>query len=128
MRRVTMCALAVRDTGPGMSSAVLTRVFEPFFTTKGPDKGTGLGLAQVHGFAKQSGGDIRIESTPEHRTAVFLHLPRASAAALADAAIERPTDRPAAHSMQQAAGRTVLVVEDNLDVASFACTMLEGLG
>jgi CheY-like chemotaxis protein len=127
--------LAVKDTGRGMPPAVLARVFEPFFTTKGPTKGTGLGLAQAHGFAKQSGGDIAIDSAPGQGTSVVLHLPRAlvaevEAGAGAGAATSAAAGRPAevGQLMERAAGRAVLVVEDNADVAAFACTMLEGLG
>jgi PAS domain S-box-containing protein len=119
--------LTVKDSGQGMPPAVLARAFEPFFTTKGPDMGTGLGLAQVHGFAKQSGGDIAIESTLGQGTTITLHLPRAVKGASEDAAPSRARDGAGA-AMQQAAGKTVLVVEDNADVATFACSMLEGLG
>lgn len=70
-------SLTVADTGAGMSADVLTRAFEPFFSTKGPGAGTGLGLAQVYGLAKQSGGLATIESTPGIGTAVTITLPRA---------------------------------------------------
>ncbi|MGD9536258.1 MAG: nitrogen regulation protein NR(II) [Alphaproteobacteria bacterium] len=65
----------VSDTGAGMTPEILSRVFEPFFTTKDVGKGTGLGLSMVHGFAKQSGGRVHIESTPGCGTAVRLYLP-----------------------------------------------------
>jgi CheY-like chemotaxis protein len=117
----------VKDTGGGMPPAVLARVFEPFFTTKGPDKGTGLGLAQVHGFAKQSGGDITIESTSGEGTTVTVHLPRATKTVPREAPQARARESEGA-TLQRTAGRTVLVVEDNPDVASFAASMLEGLG
>ena len=120
--------LAVKDSGIGMSPAVLARVFEPFFTTKGLGKGTGLGLAQVHGFSKQSGGDIAVESMAGKGTTITIHLPRATKAAIDAAAFEQPTEPDMLHPIQQAAERTVLVVEDNADVASFAASMLEGLG
>ena len=67
--------LAVSDTGSGMSSAVLARAFEPFFTTKDKGKGTGLGLAQIYGFAKQSGGDVEVASVAGAGTTVTLYLP-----------------------------------------------------
>ncbi|MGC4441708.1 ATP-binding protein, partial [Streptococcus suis] len=56
--------VAVRDTGSGMDAATIARAVEPFFTTKGPGQGTGLGLSQVYGFARQSGGSVEIESKP----------------------------------------------------------------
>ncbi|MDO9706794.1 hybrid sensor histidine kinase/response regulator [Paracraurococcus lichenis] len=71
--------LSVADTGIGIPPEVLERVLEPFFTTKAVGKGTGLGLAMVHGFVTQSGGDMRIESAPGHGTTVSLWLPRAAA-------------------------------------------------
>ena len=70
--------LAVADTGCGMTPEVLARVFEPFFTTKDLGKGTGLGLAMVYGFAKQSGGHVEIVSEPGTGTVVSLYLPRAN--------------------------------------------------
>ena len=121
--------LKVRDNGPGMPPAVLSRIFEPFFTTKPPGKGTGLGLAQVHGFAKQSGGDISVESTPGQGALVVLHLPRVEDE---DAILAGPTPEDdtgdVANLMQRAAGKSILVVEDNDDVAEFACSMLHELG
>src|SRR4029079_19669237 len=69
--------LAVKDTGTGIPDDVLLHVFEPFFTTTEPGKGSGLGLAQVVGFAKQSGGRVRIETRPGQGTAVKVFLPRA---------------------------------------------------
>lgn len=119
--------LAVKDTGHGMPPAVLARVFEPFFTTKGPDKGTGLGLAQVHGFAKQSGGDIAIESVSGQGTIITIHLPRATAAMQQHAKSQRSAES-AGTAIQKAAGKTVLVIDDNADVASFTASMLDGLG
>jgi signal transduction histidine kinase len=69
--------VAVSDTGSGMPPDVMERAFEPFFTTKPEGKGTGLGLSMAHGFAKQSGGHIRLASTPGQGTTVTLFLPRA---------------------------------------------------
>jgi signal transduction histidine kinase len=74
-------ALRVTDTGTGIAPEVLAKVFEPFFTTKGPDKGTGLGLAQAYGFAQQSGGAVAIDSELGKGTTVTIYLPRADAAA-----------------------------------------------
>jgi signal transduction histidine kinase len=70
--------LEVADEGAGMPPEVLARAFEPFFTTKGAGEGTGLGLAQVYGFARQSGGAALIESAPGRGTTVALLLPRSS--------------------------------------------------
>jgi signal transduction histidine kinase len=75
--------LTLRDTGTGMSEAVKARLFEPFFTTKDVGKGTGLGLAQVYGFVRQSGGDVRVDSEVGRGTTIAILLPRAEA--LADA-------------------------------------------
>ena len=71
-------ALSISDTGDGIDAALLANIFEPFFTTKAIDKGTGLGLSQVYGFAKQSGGDIVVESEPGKGTCFTLYLPCAS--------------------------------------------------
>ncbi len=115
--------LTVEDTGQGMPPSVLARVFEPFFTTKPEGRGTGLGLAQVHGFAKQSGGDVQVHSTPGQGTRFTLLLPRAPAGA-------RPVAVPwtAADEAVRAGDRSVLVVDDNADVAAFVGTLLGELG
>ncbi|WP_309645062.1 PAS domain-containing protein, partial [Phenylobacterium sp.] len=115
--------VTVRDTGVGMASDVVGRVFEPFFTTKDVGKGTGLGLSQVYGFARQSGGGVTIETAPNQGAAVTLYLPRASAAAEA-APLGLPTPR------QIAAGPnlTVLLVEDDPEVAQVIAAMLVDVG
>ncbi len=103
--------IAVRDDGPGMPEEVRRRACEPFFTTKAPGKGTGLGLAQIHGFAHQSGGTVLIDSAPGRGTEVAILLPRAAAdAAAPDAAGVREAAEPEAEA---GFGETVLVVEDN---------------
>ena len=107
--------VTVADTGMGMSPDVAARVFEPFFTTKPVGKGTGLGLAQVHGFIVQSGGDITVESTPGKGTTLRILLPVSD---------EQEGKDPGA-----AAGREkVLVVEDEEDLAVLAATLFESLG
>jgi signal transduction histidine kinase/ActR/RegA family two-component response regulator len=116
--------LDVEDTGEGMTPAVRARVFEPFFTTKEAGKGTGLGLAQVFGFARQSGGDVVVESAPGRGTRFTLHLPRAAALP----AEEPPAPEPVLEAMRDASGRVVLVVEDNREAGDFAAALLEELG
>jgi signal transduction histidine kinase/ActR/RegA family two-component response regulator len=114
--------VAITDTGSGMSSEVLDRAFEPFFTTKPPGLGTGLGLSQVQGFIKQSGGHIRIYSEIAVGTTVKLYLPRSFAEP------ERAR-APAARSRASARRNvTVLVVEDEAGVRDFAIEALGELG
>jgi PAS domain S-box-containing protein len=111
-------ALRVTDTGSGIAPDVLPKVFDPFFTTKQVDKGSGLGLSQVHGFAHQSGGTVTIESALGKGTTVTLYLPRAGAEAAAASEVQ----------VEGARGGTVLVVDDNPDVADVSAGMLEQLG
>ncbi len=82
--------IAVADDGPGMSDEARRRAFEPFFTTKPPGKGTGLGLAQIYGFAYQSGGSATIESAPGEGTEVAILLPRSSRHDRRNARVRRP--------------------------------------
>ncbi|MEO7278124.1 MAG: PAS domain S-box protein [Sphingomicrobium sp.] len=109
-------ALRVADNGTGMSAELQQRVFEPFFTTKGFGEGTGLGLSQVFGFAKQIGGSVTVESKIDKGSVFTLYLPATRRTANAGA-----TDGDHAH------GR-VLVVEDDALVAELAATMLDELG
>lgn len=105
--------LSIRDTGCGMSEEVLGKVFEPFFTTKDIGKGSGLGLAQVFGFAKQSGGGVRIQTRPGHGTEVSVYLP-AVKRTLATPSSEPLTALPRAPaSPAGATQRTLLLVDDD---------------
>jgi len=114
-------AIALTDTGTGIDPGDLERIFEPFFTTKGVGKGTGLGLSQVFGFAKQSGGDIDVQSSAGEGSTFTLYLPQATALGR-----ER---KPAVQSQAMGGeGRCVLVVEDNMDVGRFATQLLDDLG
>ncbi|HUK35692.1 MAG TPA: ATP-binding protein [Vicinamibacterales bacterium] len=112
--------IALEDTGTGMPPEVAAKVFEPFFTTKG-GRGTGLGLAMVYGFAKQSGGGVTIESTVGKGTTVSIFLP------LADADVEALAAKPLPPS-QPGVARTILLVEDETEVRNIVRRQLESLG
>ncbi|WP_408903038.1 hybrid sensor histidine kinase/response regulator [Methylobacterium radiotolerans] len=116
-------AVSIADTGSGIPADVLARVFEPFFTTKEVGKGTGLGLSQVFGFAKQSGGDVAVESEPGGGATFTLYLPEVEPEDHAEEGADQ-ADGPA----PDGAGRRVLVVEDNVEVGRFATQILEDLG
>jgi signal transduction histidine kinase len=114
--------LAVSDTGTGMPPEVLARAFEPFFTTKEPGKGTGLGLAMVFGFAKQSGGHVKAYSEVGEGTTVRLYLPRAIGIEMPGAPrAEAPVELPHGSA-------TILVVEDEDAVREVAVAILRDLG
>ncbi len=114
--------ITISDTGSGMTPDVLARAFEPFFTTKEPGKGTGLGLASIYGFVRQSGGHVTIYSEPGRGTTVSVYLPRAAAKVEA-ASTPAPAGGPSA-----AAGGRILVVEDNPDVRETTIDQLLHLG
>jgi PAS domain S-box-containing protein len=117
--------LSVADTGEGMPPEVLARVFEPFFTTKEVGKGSGLGLAQVYGFAQQSGGKVTIESQVAAGTTVTLFLPRSHRL---PAPVAKPTGMAAVARADGASRGHVLLVEDDNDVAALTREMLSTLG
>jgi CheY-like chemotaxis protein/anti-sigma regulatory factor (Ser/Thr protein kinase) len=115
-----LVSVIVTDTGVGMPPDVLAKVFDPFFTTKPIGQGTGLGLSMVHGFAKQTGGDVRIESEPGGGTRVVLFLPQATEAVGAPA-------RQQQGDATQGEGETVLVVEDDPQVRMLVIELLKDL-
>jgi CheY-like chemotaxis protein len=113
-------AITVSDTGTGMPPAVLARAFEPFFTTKEQGKGTGLGLAQLYGFAKQSGGTAKIESREGEGTSVTIYLPRTlevRSASTPDLMQPGPPERV-----------RILLVDDDDDVREVAKALVEEIG
>ncbi|MBV8651477.1 MAG: PAS domain-containing protein [Alphaproteobacteria bacterium] len=115
-------AVSVKDTGAGMEPRVLARVFEPFFTTKEVGKGSGLGLSQVWGVARQLGGGVRIESRLGEGTIVTIYLPRATAAALVTDLERR---RCADANLD---GTVVLLADDDADARTALTAMLGELG
>jgi signal transduction histidine kinase/ActR/RegA family two-component response regulator len=119
--------LSVADSGTGISRDILDRVFEPFFTTKSRGEGSGLGLAMVHGFVKQSGGHIRIYSEVGHGTTVKIYLPRLMRTEQM-AATPLPRSGNDGSTPRAAAEETILVVEDNEGVREYATSSLEELG
>ncbi|PWC90966.1 hypothetical protein TSH100_02005 [Azospirillum sp. TSH100] len=116
----TYVAVRVADTGTGIDPSVLPHVFEPFFTTKPLDKGSGLGLSMVQGMATQSGGGVRIDSTPGGGTVITLYLPSVAAVA----------GRPelTVTVVEHGHGRTILLVEDDAIVRMGTMALLESLG
>ncbi len=113
--------LSVSDNGEGMTPEVKEQVFEPFFTTKGKGKGTGLGLSTVYGIVKQSGGNIWVYSELGKGTTFKIYLPRV------DEPVEEPGKRVIREGMPQGS-ETVLVVEDNEEVRTFAVLVLKRQG
>ncbi|MEM9430719.1 MAG: ATP-binding protein [Pseudomonadota bacterium] len=113
--------LSVSDTGAGMSDVIQARAFEPFFTTKEVGKGSGLGLSMVYGFAKQSKGDVVIDSAPGAGTTVSLFLPRSPASPKPTA----PTLRTVGYAGR---GEKILLLEDDPDVRSYLRRLLTRFG
>lgn len=112
---------SVSDTGTGIDKSVIDKVFEPFFTTKDVGKGTGLGLSMVYGFAKQSGGHVKLYSEPGHGTTVRLYLPR-----WRGDVVEETGAKVVAPARSH--GETILVVEDDPDVRAYTLETLRELG
>jgi PAS domain S-box-containing protein len=113
--------LVVRDTGQGMSEEVRSHLFEPFFTTKPPGKGTGLGLATVYGIMAQSGGSVRVDSTPPRGTSVELSFPHA-------VGVPAPSTEAAPRAHRRTAGERVLLVEDDALVRAVTLRALTDAG
>ena len=116
-------SLRVTDTGSGMTPEVIARVFDPFFTTKPIGQGTGLGLSMIYGFARQSGGQVRIHSKPGKGSAFTIYLPRHFEAP-PEAEPSQPQHLPAATPQRE----TVLVVEDEPSIRELVCELLTGSG
>ena len=114
--------IKVIDVGIGMTAEVQTKAFEPFFTTKPPGAGSGLGLSQVIGTARQSGGDVQIESSPARGTSVSVYLPRAAVPAA------RPVAGPTDSTDEHTSRAVVLAVDDDDAVRTTTSDILMGLG
>ena len=118
-------AIAVTDSGTGMTPAVMERMFDPFFTTKPTGQGTGLGLSQLYGFVRQSGGFVRVQSAPGQGTTITLHLPRHEVTA----PVEDPMPPGRSPRAERAAeGARVLVIEDEPGVRAVISEALHDLG
>ena len=115
-------SISVSDTGTGMTEEVLSKAFEPFFTTKPVGSGTGLGLSQVYGIAKQTGGTVAIDTQVGRGTTVTVYLPRTTAVPIVPRANEYQAIPLRRHEA------TILVVDDDKDVRQFAVSCLESLG
>ena len=116
--------LRIQDNGVGMDREALEKIFEPFYSTKGKDKGSGLGLATVHGIVKQHGGDIDVSSQPDKGTCFVIYLPSTDKTAIPEKK-ETPID---AGQAPAAAPANVLVVEDDATVRKLACRVLAAQG
>jgi CheY-like chemotaxis protein len=112
--------LSITDNGCGIAHDKLPHVFEPFFTTKAADQGKGLGLSQVHGFARESGGHVEISSQPNQGTTVRIYLPQVPRRARAESALEPPCAVPK--------GATVLVVDDDTALLDITVETLTAAG
>ncbi|MGD9510949.1 MAG: response regulator, partial [Geminicoccaceae bacterium] len=110
--------------GTGMTDEVLAHAFEPFFTTKDVGHGTGLGLSQVYGFVKQSGGQVRIDTRPGEGTTVRIYLPRSTSEQPVASAVPPPPDG----RVHAPASETILLVEDEENVRTYSRDILSELG
>jgi PAS domain S-box-containing protein len=117
--------VAVCDAGTGIAPEIMERVTEPFFTTKEVGRGSGLGLAQVYGFVRQSGGHLRIESAPGAGTVVRLRFPALPAS---DMPGDAPRPGPRAAPEPVGGGESILIVDDNAEVLELAESVLSDLG
>ena len=117
--------ISVSDTGTGMTPEVLARVFEPFFTTKETGKGSGLGLAQVYGFVKQSGGGIRIDTVPAEGTSIKVYLPRVAEHTVAPVV---PAAAEGARAHPSGSRPVLLVVDDDAGVREVTATRMAEAG
>lgn len=118
----TYVCISVADNGTGIDPEVLSRVFEPFFTTKAIGKGTGLGLSQVYGFARQSGGGVRVASTLGRGSEIRLYLPPL------DRVDEPETESRSTSPYTPIPARRILLVEDDVSVAAIALDLLTAMG
>ena len=118
--------LTVRDEGTGMPDNVRRRAIEPFFTTKGAERGTGLGLAMVHGFVQQSLGRLEIDSTPGEGTEIRMLFPVANA--MTGTAPAAPAPKQASGQGATGGSETILLVEDSDDVRALAQEQIAALG
>jgi PAS domain S-box-containing protein len=116
-------SVCVTDTGIGMTPDVVAKAFDPFFTTKPLGQGTGLGLSMIYGFARQSGGHVRIYSEVGQGTTMCIYLPRHAGDALSD-----DEDRPPASSEPAGEGEVVLLVDDDPTIRMLAREVLTDAG
>jgi PAS domain S-box-containing protein len=115
-------AISVADTGPGIAPEHLSRVFEPFFTTKDAGKGSGLGLSQVYGFARHSGGTVQVRSEPGRGATFTIFLPMSRKTSTSEQAAAEPAEQ---HAPPKG---TVLIVEDDAMVADVSAALVQQIG
>lgn len=115
-------SICVTDTGIGIPSHIVDRIFDPFFTTKPIGQGTGLGLSMIHGFVRQSGGQVRVYTEPKQGTTMCIYLPRYSGDLASD------QDVTGDNIVKSGAGETVLVIDDEATVRMLIVEVLEEAG